>query len=459
MPEENTTIPTEHDDTTDIIADFRERLLAGDGDALAEWIDDREPGDIVRAMAHLSAEEQLLILQMLDPEDAADLIDDLPDEHAADILGDISPSQAAAIVGEMDSDDRADVLGEMEDEDAEAILELMEKEEADEARQLLAYPSDTAGGIMVKEFVAFPTGTTVGEVLTDLRSNAEEYADYNVQYFYVIDRSGVLQGVLRMRDMVLSPSSRLIDQVMIRDPQVVRADEDLYTLQRLFEINIYSALPVVDAAGRLIGVVIEKEVAEAARKSASRVMLKLSGIFGGEELRSMSVWDRFRRRIIWLLVILVLSLAAASVIHFFEGTLKKMVYLALFLPVVAGMSGSSGNQAVGLSLRELALGVVKPWDLLYVIGKEMRVGILNGLAVGIALGVIGWLYQGPMLGLVLALAIAFNTVLSVCIGGTLPLLLKRAHLDPAMASSPIMTMTSDTLGFLFVLSLAELIIT
>jgi len=441
----------------DITATLRRHLAGGNGAFLAEWIDALAPGEIVRAVSHLSAEEQAHLLHVLDPEDAADLIDDLPDEQSADLLEEMSPDEAAAIIEELDSDDRADVLAEMEEDEAEAILDALPPEEAAEARQLLKYRGDAAGGVMVKEYVAYTTGTTVGEVLDDLRRNRKEYSYYDVRYFYVTDRSGVLKGVLRLRDMVLSSRQRPIEEVMLTNPTVVHVDLDVNTLQQMFETHSYSALPVADKAGRLLGVVIEKEVAEAARKHANRTMLKLAGVFGGEELRSMPLPQRVWRRLSWLVIILSLSMCAASVIHFFEGTLEKMIGIAMFLPVVSGMSGCSGNQAVGLSLRELALGTVRPRDVLYVLAKEVKVGVINGIAVGVAVGAVGYLWKDNwLLGVIIGSALALNTVIAVCLGGTVPLLLKKLRVDPAMASSPILTTTCDTCGFFLVLSFAAL---
>jgi len=451
------TVQVEPSGSGDVTQQLRDRLVGSDGRFLAEWIDSLPSGEIVRAFFHLSAEEQAQLLHILDPEDAADLIDDLPDEQSADLLEEMPPDEAAAIVEELDSDDRADVLGEMEEEGAEAILEALPPEEAEEARQLLAYESDTAGGVMIKEYVAYKLGTTVGKVLDDLRQHHDEYSHYDVRYFYVTDQAGVLKGVLRLRDMVLSSRQRPIDEVMITDPTMVHVGLDLSTLQQMFETHSYSGLPVVDKSGRLLGVVIEKEVAEAARKNANRTMLKLAGIFGGEELRSMPLLQRVGRRLSWLLIILILSVCAASVIHFFEGTLEKMIALTMFLPVVAGMSGCSGNQAVALSLRELALGTVKPWDVIHVLAKEMKVGLFNGIVLGVVLGVIGYVWKGRYdLGIIIGSALALNTVISVCLGGALPLLLKGLRIDPAIASSPILTTVADTGGFLMVLSFAAL---
>lgn len=439
----------------DIGQQLRERIVAGNSQALAEWIDTLEPGDRARAVSDLSDEEQAALLQLLRPADAADLIDDLPDEQSADLLEEVTATQAAAIVEELDSDDRADVLAEMQAEDAAAILDALPHDDAEETRELLRYPSDTAGGIMIKEYVAYPRGTTVGEVLDDLRINRSRYESYDVRYFYVTDRRGVLKGVLRLRDMVLSSPDRPIEEVMIPDPWMVHVDDPLNTLQLILETHHFSALPVVDGEGRILGVVIEKEVLEATRKGANKTLLKLAGVFGGEERRSMSSWVRAGRRLLWLLLIMGLSFVSVSSIAFFETTLEKMIALTVFMPIVSNMIGCAGNQAVALSLREMALGMVKPWDLFYVLFKEAKVGVLNGLALGLGLGLIGFLWKGrPELGLIVGGAMACLTVIAVTLGGILPLVLKRLRIDPAIASGPVLTTTMDTMGFFLILSMA-----
>jgi len=448
------TAPVLEEDTTPQLSDL---LVAGDREALTAYLKTLPTDELRRGMAQLSEEEQQEVIQLLRPEDAADLIDDLPDEHAADVLEDIPPECAAAIIEELDSDDRADVLAEMEDEEVEAILKALPAEDADETRRLLSYPSDTAGGVMVTEFIAYPLKTTVDKIFEDLKRNREKYSYYNLQYFYVIDKAGVLKGVLRLRDIVLSSSSQPVEQVMLSDPTVVRANVDLDTLQHMFEVHMYSALPVVDEMGRLLGVVTEKEAAEAARKSANRTIMKLAGIFGGEELRSMPTLSRVWGRLSWLLVIMLLTFCSAYVIHIFENTLHSMIALAVFLPVVSGMSGCSGNQALGLSLRELTLGIVRPTDVLYVLLKEIRVGLVNGLTLGLVLGLVSYFWKGDItLSAIVGISLGLGTVMAVCLGGALPLLLKCLRLDPAIGSSPILTTISDMAGFFFVLSLATL---
>jgi magnesium transporter len=207
----------------------------------------------------------------------------------------------------------------------------------------------------------------------------------------------------------------------------------------------------------LLGVVNAKEVGEAVRKNASRTMLKIAGIFGGEELRSMPMTSRAGMRLSWLIANLVLSLLSAGVIALYEDTLAKIIVLAAFLPVVSNMSGNVGIQSIGLSLRELALGITRPRDLRYVLSKELGLSVLNGLVLGTVLAAVGYIWQGDgRIGLVVGLAMMLNIVIAGCLGGVLPLLLKRLRLDPALSSGPILTTISDMCGFFLVLSLAAL---
>ncbi len=202
-----------------------------------------------------------------------------------------------------------------------------------------------------------------------------------------------------------------------------------------------------------------RSLLEALAEKSESDNLKAAGIVGGDELRSMPVWVRSRRRLSWLSVNIVLNIIAASVIAIYEDTLTAVIALAVFLPIVSDMSGCSGNQAVAVSMRELTLGAAEPKDVARVWGKELAVGLINGVALGILLGVAAWIWKGNViLGLVVGGALALNTVLAVSIGGTVPLILKRMNVDPAVASGPLLTTITDMCGFFLVLSLASLVL-
>ncbi|MDH3453997.1 MAG: magnesium transporter [Desulfuromonadales bacterium] len=432
---------------------------AGDADQLFGYIDQMSPTETARAISRLSSENQGRLFQMLTPSDAAEIIEDISDAQAADLIDALPPQQAAAILEELDSDHLVDLLGEMDEEDAEAILEQMDPEDAQEARQFMAYPAETAGGLMISEYLSFTADRTISEVLKDLQDNRETYADYHVQYFYVTDKEQLLLGVLRMHDLLFPKRSATLASVMIRNPLKLAVESRLDQLREFFEDHDLFGAPVVDADGRLLGVVLPESVEEARRERTVRQFLGLSGIIGGEEFRTMPLLNRAGRRLSWLSLNIVLNIIAASVIALYQDTLAAAITLAVFLPMVSDMSGCSGNQAVAVSMRELSLGLVRTNELLRVMRKEAALGVLNGLALGILLGGVAFLWKGnPFLGLVVGGALAANTIVAVILGGLLPLLLKRRKMDPALVSGPLLTTVTDMCGFFFVLSFASAIL-
>jgi magnesium transporter len=444
-------------DTIDTWDQVRKLITEGAStEAIERYLDSLEPGELVRTVFNLSPTEQRALLRAVSPDKAAELIEDIPDAHAADLIDDIPSHEAAAIIEEMASDHRADVLGEMAKPESDAILEHLEDEDAEEARRLISYPADTAGGLMMTEFAAYPMSATVRSVVEDLTGHEGDYTFLTVHYIYVVIKKNRLKGVLRLRDMVFAnPQARIGD--IAQPANTVRPDASLGELDEFFDENDIAAVPVVDERGFLLGIVRRRSVLEALAGKAEADSLKSAGIVGGEELRSMPVALRARRRLSWLSVNIVLNIIAASVIALYEDTLSAVIALAVFLPIVSDMSGCSGNQAVAVSMRELTLGAIVPRDLLRVWRKEVSVGLINGLVLGGLLAIAAWAWKGsPMLGLVVGAALALNTVVAVSLGGTIPLALKRLKVDPAVASGPVLTTVTDMCGFFLVLSLASL---
>jgi magnesium transporter len=435
---------------------------------LVGLIERRKPAEVEAFIGGLTSEETALVMSRLDdemrtrlinlltPEEAADMLRDLPQEQAAGLITEISPSAAAAIVDRLPADEQADILGDIPASDAEAILNAMPGTDADQARTLLRYPPDTAGGLMTSEYVAYPSTATVADVILDLERNSERYAEYQVQYLYISDRAGRLLGVLRMRDLLLASRDMVITQLMIPAPLHVAVDASLTDLVRLFEDQSFIGVPVVDSRGHLQGLVERTAVEDARRRQTRNSFLRISGIVGGEEFRSAAFPNRIVRRLAWLGPNIALNILAASVIAFYQETLQAAIALAVFLPIVSDMSGCSGNQAVAVSIRELSLGLIKPGEFGRVFMKESWVGLVNGIVLGILLGGAAFLWKGNYhLSLVVATALAINTFVAVLVGGSVPLLLKRIRIDPALASGPILTTITDMCGFFLVLSIAQ----
>jgi magnesium transporter len=430
-------------------------LQAGDTSRLKAFVEALSPGEIARAVSRLREEDQTRLLTLLPPVDAAALLEELSHTQAADLIDDLPPPQAAAIVNEMPSDEQVDLLGELPAEEAEAIVQEMDVEAAEDVRQLRQFPPDTAGGLMITEYLAYPDHFKVVNVLDDLREHTERYSQYNVQYVYVTSQSDVLVGVLRARDLLLSPPETPVAQIMVSEPLHVQTGSTLDELVQFFDRHGFFGAPVTDEQGQLAGVVRRADVEEAVGDQANRTLLKFSGIVGGEELRTMPLPVRAFRRLSWLSINIVLNVIAASVIALYQDTLAAVIALAVFLPIISDMSGCSGNQAVAVSLRELTLGLVKPYELFRVLMKEAGVGVVNGLLLGMLLGGVAWGWKGnPYLGLVVGGALAINTLVAVGLGGMIPLLLRRRKMDPALASGPILTTVTDMCGFFLALSFA-----
>ena len=437
---------------------LRDYLVHDDTSGLNAYLSGLSGEESLRALMRLEVEEQQQILARLTPGSAADVFEFIPDESAGELLGELSPEVAASIVSEMSSDEQADVLSELDDEELEEILSHMDDHDVVEARQLMAYDDDVAGGLMMKEYFSYPKMYRASSVLKDLATREEEYELNHVLYIYITGRGGELLGVARIRDIIVAPpQARLAD---ILHPAVsVKDTTPLDELENFFDENHLSAVPVVDEKNRIMGVVRRRAVYDEVAERADADHLKSQGIVGGEELRSMPTSVRSRRRLSWLSVNVLLNIIAASVIAQFQDTLSAVIILAVFLPIISDMSGCSGNQAVAVSMRELSLGIINRSDLFYVWRKEVVIGIINGAALGLLIAMIAWAWQGNgWLGLVVGMALAINTVLAVSIGGTVPVVLKSLRIDPAVASGPILTTITDMCGFFLLLGTASMML-
>jgi magnesium transporter len=439
-------------------AKLEDLLRSGSVDDVEAMLDAMHPDELLHEVYVLAPDDQRRLLALLPPERAAALLEVVSDAYAADLIEEMPTEHAAPIVEELASDHRVDVLSELDADDAEAIIAELAEEDADEIRELITYAADQAGGLMMTEFASYPMSLTVREVVEDLTREDIDYHLLTVHYVYVVVRKRKLKGVIRIRDLVFADPGSTIGE-LAKAAYTVSPEASLNELENFFDEHDIAAVPVINTRGMLLGIVRRRAVLEALAERSEADSLKAAGIIGGDELRSMPVSVRSARRLSWLSVNIVLNIIAASVIALYEDTLTAVIALAVFLPIVSDMSGCSGNQAVAVSMRELTLGAALPRDVLRVWRKEASVGIINGVALGLLLGLAAWAWKGnAILGLVVGAALAINTVVAVSIGGTVPLLLKRFRFDPAVASGPLLTTVTDMCGFFLVLSLASLVL-
>jgi magnesium transporter len=334
----------------------------------------------------------------------------------------------------------------------------MDADEAADARQLIDYDPDTAGGLMITEFLSYPQSTYAADVVRDIGTRPGDYPLYYLQHIMVTGPAGRLLGSVGLSDIAFAGPGATLGE-LAAPVDAVEADAALDQLEEFFDARDTPVSPVTDGQGRLVGALRRRSVYDALAEKAEASYLKSQGIVGGDEFRSMPLTVRSGRRLSWLVVKIVLNMLSASVIALYEDTIAAAFALAVFLPIVSDMSGCSGYQAVAVSMREMALDIIKPSDVARVFVKEVALGLVTGTVLAVVLGGVAWAWKGnPWLGAVVGAALAANTLIAVGIGGVLPLLMKRLRLDPALAAGPVLTTITDTGGFFLVLSLAQLVL-
>lgn len=412
--------------------------------------------EIVHLFGHMGIKNEVKLLNFLPAETAAEVLEELPEAIAIEIIEEMKSEDAASILNEMESDEQADLIMELDDKEAQEILSKMDPVEAANAMKLISYEYDTAGGLMRTEFFAYSEDKTIQFVIADLRENENVYRYYLLKYIFVTTTDFKLKGVVQMQDMLMKPPATKLSE--ITNPNIHSVDHltKLDELNTFFHEHDFFGVPVTDNRGVLSGIVLRRDILEAENERVTYEHLETQGIVGGDELRTMPVVLRAKRRLSWLSVNILLNILAASVIAYHQDILSSVIALAVFLPIISDMSGCSGNQTVAVSMRELSLGVVNPAEILRVWYQEVSVGLINGLVLGVLIGLAAWLWQGNVyLGLVAGGALAVNTIVAVSLGGTIPLILKGFDVDPALASGPILTTVTDMFGFFLALTFAS----
>ena len=412
---------------------------------------DFEPADLADVLSSLDEHERLAVVQALPPELSSQALAEMPEEaHAGDTLAALNPEQAAEIVEELEDDDAADILGELEPEEQERILS--EVEDRTEVDRLLRYGEETAGGLMTLHTVTVRDTATVAEALEEIRRQAEEVEDlYQV---FVVDAENRLVGILPFKDLVISRPERKVHDFMADADISVPPDLDQEEVARLMARYNLPSVPVVDESGRLLGHVTFDDVIDVVEAETTEDLLKFGGVSADEELAAG--WkEAVRSRLPWLYLNLLTAFLAGGVVYVFQGTVQRTVALAVWMPIIAGMGGNAGTQALAVTVRRLALGMIPRDRFGRVVGKEVLVGVTNGLANGIVVGLVaGLLGEGFRLGLVVFLAMTGNLLVAGFAGAFIPVLLERYNVDPAVASSIFVTTFTDVCGFLLLLGLA-----
>jgi magnesium transporter len=355
----------------------------------------------------------------------------------------------------MDPEDAADLIGELPEDAAEVVLEAMSPTEAEAVRRLLIYPPDSAGGLMTTEVAALPLGLTVGEAIERIRVLSDELD--HLSYVYVVDDEDRLKGVISFRDLVFERPGSGLDEAMVKDPVSVTAFTDRRQVAELAQRYHLLAVPVTDDNGRLLGIVTSDAVIEAVQEEASEDFATSVGASAEETVYS-DVLRAARSRFPWLLINLTLGLAVALVIEQQTGIISEIPVLAALMPIAAMLGGNGGTQSLAVVIRSLSSDDVPGSRILGVLGRQLRIGLLVGLAVSAATALLTLALLGTgimeagtaehlRVAAVVGLAVFANLSIATTLGAAIPLILRRFGLDPALASSIFLTFATDVVGF------------
>ncbi len=414
------------------------------------------PPDQAEIFSELDTEDSLALLPRMHPADSADILEELDDDLAAEIVADLPTNTLVRIVDEMQPDDAADLLGDLEPDQARAVLAALE--DPDEIRPLLLHADESAGGLMTSEFLALRRRMTAAEALQTIRTwNPEAESIY---YYYVVDASGHLVGVITLRQLVMADPLALLASIMETEVISVVAGTDQEEVARLTSRYGWLALPVVDVEKRLIGVITVDDVIDVLEAEATEDIQRLGGAQPLERpYLATSVLSVTQKRIGWLLLLFVTESLTGSVLRHFEGELQAAVALSFFIPLLIGTGGNAGSQTTSTIIRALAVGDIDLKDALHALWHELRAGILLGLGMAVVAYFRALMWgTSPALAITVSVSILTIVVWANMLGAVLPLLAAKLKIDPTVVSGPAMSTLVDATGLFIYFTIARWII-
>lgn len=413
-----------------------------------EWIDlaNTDPHNAADILEAIGAEDAAAYLIDLEAAYVGEIFDEMNTEVAADIVEVIEAGLAAGMIAEMDTDQAADLIADLDSDTYEAVYEALDVETRAEIEALLHYPPDSAGGIMTPDFGTLPKGLPAGEAIEILRQMHDELGS-SLVYIYVVDMDGRLEGVLSFRELVFARPGQSIEEVMVKEPIAVPALADREVVAELIQRYRLLAIPVVNPERRLVGIVRVDTAMDAIAEEATEDIAQMVGA-GAEESVHTPVARSVARRQPWLVVNLLMGVLIAAAISPFREVIESNTSLALLMPMVALLGGNGGAQSLAVVIRAMALGDLPPGRAGGAIRREVMVGLANAVTIGILSALAAAVVAGSVdVGIVMLAAVVVNMLVAGLAGAGIPVALRRAGLDPALASNIFLTMITDIVGF------------
>ena len=436
---------------SDIAGPVADALARADTITATNLVRDLKAPDLADVIELLEPDDRVALIQALGSAFDYEVLSEL-DESVRDQLSEALPNELLArAVTELDTDDAAYVIESLEDSDKQEILAQIPSGDREALERNLDYPEDSAGRLMQADFVAVAPYWTVGNVIDHMRESDDLPDDFNE--IFVVDPTFRVMGSIDLSRLLRTKRDVAVNTIMNADRHIVLATSDQEALARQFQRYDLMSAPVVDANNRLVGVVTVDDVVEVIQEEAEEDIKRLAGV--GDERLTDSVADIARPRFWWLFVNLGTAILASAVIGMFGATIEKMVALAVLMPIVASMGGNAGTQTMTVAVRALATRELTPANVARVVIRETAVGLLNGMAFAVLMGLIAYFWFGSgRLGLVIGAAMVINLLAAALAGIFIPLILSRYKFDPAVSSTVFVTTVTDVVGFFAFLGLA-----
>ncbi|HSA05779.1 MAG TPA: magnesium transporter [Candidatus Gastranaerophilales bacterium] len=416
---------------------------------LQNELNNMHSADIAEVFEQITPDEREKYFGYLDAENAAYLLEEVSPQLQVELLGNLEEEKAAEIVSKMSPDLMADFLGDLSDEEVSGYLNKLPQRVSTQIRELMTYPEDSAGGIMTTEFLRVNENITVEETFAYVRTKATSNIDF--YYIYVVDKLNHLLGVLSLRSLISSPLDMQVGNIMTADVfKVHTSDDQEYVADSIIKYG-YLALPVVDNYNRLKGIVTWDDAHYVNEEETTEEIYASSGIstaiFDEDEILTGKLMLAVRARAPWLLITLFGEFIAVNVANHFDGTLRQLPVIAIFIPLLAGLGGNIGTQSVTLMVRGLSTGQITMNSALHHVFRELRIGLIIGLTFGLLVMVVTWNWKNNIvLGSVVGISMAANMTIATLLGGVSPFLLKKLKFDPAVASGPFIATAIDVIG-------------
>ncbi|NQT35053.1 magnesium transporter [bacterium] len=449
--------PVEHNPLPFTPDRWLELVEIGSNDEMRSELTGRHPADIAAVLEQIPFELQLQLFKLLDTEVIPQVVAELDEHDQARLIGKLQPGEIADIIEKQHSDDAADLLGILEDEHAAAVLDNLSDEDREELTELMSYDEESAGGIMTKEALSISMDASVEDTIDLLRKKASEIGD--IYYTYIVNSAGKLKGYVSLKRLILAQPDQPVNEIMKTDIVQINVDMDREEVTVLFRKYDLASAPVVNEEGRFLGRITHDDIIDVIDEEADEDLAYLTGqaeFDPGER----SLFRNLKHRLPWMMLGLLGGLIGARVIAYFEPQFSKLSALVFYLPLIAAMGGNAGIQTSSLMVRGLATGEIGSFGMKTRLLRELGIALLTGIACAGTLLLITWLWQGDLyFSFVVSISLLIVITFAATVGVLVPLALDKSKMDPALATGPFITTTSDIIGLLIYLGIAAFFLT